>query len=203
LKNPASKQGATDKQILRFFGESACPCPFLQSEERHGQGRPSQEAAWSSLSVAHCNCLVILTARASSTRPQGLVEKGRTRVSGLPKLDFSVGRTLLSVLQSRAGTAFSTRLAGAGHLDNRSIVSILLCGRLVVRGSFAHAPGGTDLQREWPPDSVGWNIEMKSTTAGHCTRIPMVGLPLEKARLFAAPGARCAPLRLASSVRSS
>jgi hypothetical protein len=29
LKKPSSVQGATDRQVLQLFAESACPCPFL------------------------------------------------------------------------------------------------------------------------------------------------------------------------------
>ena len=103
-----------------------------------------------------------------------LSRAGRTQCAPTP------GVFLSDALIPRAS---STRPAEAGHLDNRGIVSILPRGDLVVRGSFAHTPGVTDLQGEWHQDLVDWNIAMKSTTAGHFTRIIMVGFPLERCGL--------------------
>ena len=54
VEDPVLQQGTTDKQILRLFGESACPCLLLADRRKTRTRKTEQNAARSSLSVVPC-----------------------------------------------------------------------------------------------------------------------------------------------------
>ena len=122
LKNLVLNLGATDKQILRLFGESACPCPFL-TIRRKTRTKKTEQKSHSVLSMARLKYAPDTHRKGFFNKPRipvpprppsghdhhgahGLVVVSSEHVSRPSPLDLRLyhrGRLAVRLLQARAG----------------------------------------------------------------------------------------------------
>ncbi len=149
LKNRVSRPGATDKQTLRLFGESACPCPFLAIRRKTRTRKTEQK---------NRSVFLVRGTQVSRPRSEGIVEKpGRQEC--LPHswswkfLSLGGADTLVRGLASRCG-GFSTRPRDRSHALDSVPPSLWRrktpCDYLIRAPKFQYAPATPSATEAYP-----------------------------------------------------